>query len=216
MVDSRLVPMSEEHLSMVLEWRNKPEVRANMYTSHEIDFEEHREWFKSVSNDKSKRYFIFEVDSKPCGVIGIVDIDFDGKKASWAFYSGDTSVRGIGTLMEVAAIDYVFNELKLEKLYCEVLSFNDSVIKFHRKHGFQIEGVFLKHHFAKGEFHDVYRLALFKKQWEKARSEITQRIKGDYSVGKTYLYQFSISKNDIITLMWQQKIKVVKIIDIIF
>ena len=54
--------MVDGDLSLVLEWRNAPDVRKNMYTSHEITLDEHRVWFESVKNDGRKKYFVFEVN----------------------------------------------------------------------------------------------------------------------------------------------------------
>jgi UDP-4-amino-4,6-dideoxy-N-acetyl-beta-L-altrosamine N-acetyltransferase len=169
-----------------------------MYTNHEITKEEHLSWFERTSKDNTKRYFIFELNSRPCGVIGFVDINIQSKSSSWAFYSGDTSIRGIGSLMEIAALDYAFNEMKLEKLYCEVLEFNDAVIKFHKKHGFQQEGIFKKHHFSDGRFWDVHRLAIFKNDWTKCRNYLVNRIKGPYSCGKEYRHQFRVTSEQVV------------------
>lgn len=193
-----LIPLTKEYLDIVFRWRNLIDVRKNMYTDHEITQEEHLAWFERMNQDSSKQYFIFELDNEPCGVIGFVDINIISKSSSWAFYSGDTAVRGIGSLMEVAALDYAFNELKLEKLYCEVLEFNDSVIKFHKKHGFEQEGIFKKHHFSKGRYWDVHRLAIFKSDWGKCREDIVNRVKGPYSCGKVYRHNFRISQEEVI------------------
>lgn len=193
----KLIPLSKQYLDTVFEWRNRVDVRKNMYTSHEITKEEHHSWFERINKDKTKRYFIFELDSKPSGVIGFVDINTISKSSSWAFYSGDTAIRGIGSLMETTALDYAFNEMELEKLYCEVLEFNDSVIKFHKKHGFQQEGIFKKHHFSDGQFWDVHRLAVFRSDWVKCRGELIGRIKGPYSCGKTYRHQFTLTSEQV-------------------
>lgn len=197
MKNIKLIPLSLQFLDVVFEWRNRADVRKNMYTSHEITKEEHLAWFDRISKDTTKQYFIFELDSIPCGVIGFVDINIPSKSSSWAFYSGDTSIRGIGSLMEVTALDYAFNELKLEKLYCEVLEFNDTVIKFHKKHGFQQEGIFIKHHFSEGKFWDVHRLAIFKNDWAKCRDELVNRIKGPYSCGKVYRHKFHVTSDQV-------------------
>ncbi len=193
----QLVPLSEEYLDLVLEWRNKPEVRQNMYTTHEITKEEHMSWFEGLKGDSKRRYFVFEVDDQPCGVIGFVEIHQASKSASWAFYSGDSSVRGIGSMMEVAALDYAFNTLELNKLYCEVLEFNESVIRFHRKHGFQVEGVFRKQHFHDAEFWDIYRLAIFRDDWLRCRDEIINREKGKFSPGSTYEHKFVMTDDQV-------------------
>lgn len=197
MKKNNLRRLMKSDLDFVLEWRNRVDVRKNMYTSHLISKEEHLSWFKAIDNDKTKRYFIFEVDDAPCGVIGFVDIDLISKSSSWAFYSGDTSVRGIGSLMEIRALDFAFNEMKLEKLYCEVMEFNSSVIKFHKKHGFKQEGIFKQHHFSEGKFWDVHRLAIFKSDWEKCREEIVNRTAGPYSCGMVYRHNFHISSEQV-------------------
>jgi len=67
--------------------------------------------------------------------------------------------------MEITALDYAFRKLKLEKLWCEVLEFNESVIRFHKKFGFQEEGIFKGHYLRDGERYDIHRLAIFKDQW---------------------------------------------------
>lgn len=198
MKNIKLIPLSRQHLNLVFEWRNRVDVRKNMYTSHEITKEEHLSWFERINKDTTKRYFIFELDNKPCGVIGFVEIKTISKSSSWAFYSGDTAIRGIGSLMEITALDYAFNEMELEKLYCEVLEFNDSVIKFHKKHGFQQEGIFKKHHFSEDKFWDVHRLAIFKNDWAKCRDEIINRVKGPYSCGKVYRHKFQVTDEQVL------------------
>ncbi len=197
MSNIHLIPLQKEHLDIVFTWRNMPDVRKNMYTSHEITFEEHKNWFERISLDKTKKYFVFQIDEKPCGVIGFTDINLISKTSSWAFYSGDTTIRGIGSLMEITALDYAFDVLKIEKLHCEVLEFNQPVIKFHRKHGFTVEGVFKKHHYANEKYWDIFRLAIFKKDWLKVKPEIVERAKGPFSTGKTFRHQFQINSNQV-------------------
>ena len=40
-------------------------------------------------------------------------------------------------MLEFFVIDYVFNELKLSKLNCEVIEHNDAVVRLHEKFGFK-------------------------------------------------------------------------------
>lgn len=194
---SRLVKLQEKHLDVVYQWRNSPDVRKNMYRSDYISSEEHLSWFERINVDPSKQYFLFELDDILCGVIGFVDINYSARSSSWAFYSGDTAKRGIGPLMEIAALNYAFNELKLKKLSCEVLEFNQSVIKLHKKHGFKEEGVFKKHYFRDGNFWDVHRLAIFDKDWLRCKEEVESKVKGPYSPGKTHCHPFKISESQI-------------------
>ena len=89
-----MIPIEDQHLDMVRNWRNDPKVRENMYTNHVISKKEHEQWFKLLLIDSSRRFFIFELNGEPSGLIGFTQIDQVTNSASWVFYSGDTSKRG--------------------------------------------------------------------------------------------------------------------------
>ncbi|MDO5679073.1 MAG: UDP-4-amino-4,6-dideoxy-N-acetyl-beta-L-altrosamine N-acetyltransferase [Pelistega sp.] len=165
MIKGNIRPVNLSDAEMILEWRNQDSVRLNMYNHETISLEDHLSWFKSMLENKSCRYFIYEHGGVPLGVLSFSEIDTKNKKASWAFYSGDTSIRGIGSEMEQLALSYAFNELELHKLCCEVLEFNTSVISFHRKFGFKIEGVKKQDYHRGGKYYDIYMLALFKEDY---------------------------------------------------
>ena len=80
-------------LDLVLEWRNRPDVRRNMYTKHEISRDEHHKWFARTKADATKKYLLCVGDDKPVGVVGFYDIKAGHKTADWAFYSGDPTKR---------------------------------------------------------------------------------------------------------------------------
>ncbi|WP_156493110.1 MaoC/PaaZ C-terminal domain-containing protein, partial [Oleiphilus sp. HI0125] len=86
----------------------------------------------------------------------------------------------------------------LNKLYCEVLEFNDKVITFHKKHGFSVEGIFKNQHFSKGRLWDIYRLAIFKKDWNRLSIELPLMRDNKFGPGKTFTHQFSISKEQVL------------------
>lgn len=157
--------IEESDLLMILDWRNHPSIRNNMYNTDEIKLEEHKSWFNSVLHDQTKQYFIFQIDNIPLGVIGFTLINKKFNNATWAFYASPEAPSGTGSKMEYLALEYAFNSLKLHKLYCEVISFNQPVIKLHKKFGFEVEGIFKDQVFAQGQYHDVYRLALFSGPW---------------------------------------------------
>ncbi|WP_230714510.1 GNAT family N-acetyltransferase [Marinobacter shengliensis] len=51
MTNHSLRPMTESDLEQVLQWRNHPEVRRYMYTTHEIRLEEHSKWFMNATTN---------------------------------------------------------------------------------------------------------------------------------------------------------------------
>ena len=192
-----MIPIEDQHLDIVRNWRNDPKVRENMYTNHVISKKEHEQWFKLLLIDSSRRFFIFELNGEPSGLIGFTQIDQVTNSASWVFYSGDTSKRGVGSMMETAALNYAFDEMKLHKLNCEVLEFNDAVIAFHRKHGFKVEGIFKKQYLKNEKYWDIYRLAIFKKDWLLSKVNLANRMQDSFKVGTEYIHEFTISEDQI-------------------
>ncbi len=162
-----LRPVSSADLEMILSWRNAPEVRKNMYTSHVISPDEHVNWWKKMQADKSARLFVLEEGGDPLGFVSFTKYTGPDGAVTWAFYSGSNSRRGIGSMMEQAALEFAFDELEVYRLECEVLSFNRPVVDFHVKHGFEIEGVSRNAYQREGERFSIYHLALTRDKWQR-------------------------------------------------
>jgi len=157
--------MRESDLALVLQWRNRDEVRHNMYTNAIISMEAHIGWWHRESVNSATHLLIADVDGKAAGVVNFTHYTGEGGIASWAFYAGDSRVRGIGSLMEIAALEYAFEVLKVRRLECEVLAFNYPVVRFHRKFGFKVEGIKQQAYQRDGECYDIYSLAMLAKHW---------------------------------------------------
>jgi UDP-4-amino-4,6-dideoxy-N-acetyl-beta-L-altrosamine N-acetyltransferase len=192
----KLRPMQELDEEKVLTWRNQPEVRKNMYTSHEISRQEHENWFRKVLLDPTKKYFICQNHNEDIGVVWFFDLDLRAASASWGFYSGCINQRGLGTFMERAALKYAFEVLELRKLSCEVLDFNQAVIRLHRKHGFRIEGIFKKEYYREGLYYDIFRLALNREDWTHMQSEIHFANLELYKLGSNRDFEAFFSEAD--------------------
>lgn len=175
----------QQDSQQVLAWRNLPEVMQYMYSDHVITQEEHDAWFERMLGDPTKRYWIVQLDGQDVGVANITDIDFRNRSCFWAFYLASPSVRGrgVGSFVEYFVLRYVFDELELNKLSCEVFLFNDSVIDMHKKFGFREEGIFRAHIFKSGKFHDVMRLAILSTEWNSIRPEIEERLRSKGFIG---------------------------------
>lgn len=163
-------------LELMRSWRNAPEVRANMYTRHEISLEEHLAWWEKTSQRDDQTYFMYEHEGSPRGIVGITAIDRVNSNCSWAFYAAPHAPRGTGSRMEFLALEHVFGQLKLHKLHCEVLAFNEPVIKLHQKFGFNVEGVFKEHHLNGTAYVDIFRLGLLDREWASQRDVILQKL----------------------------------------
>lgn len=192
--------MTEKDLEMVLSWRNEPTVRQNMYTSHEISYSEHLCWWERESINSASVLLIAEISEQPVGVVTFTNVKNDYHSATWAFYSANTSVRGVGTHMETAALDYAFTILGLNRLECEVLDFNYGVVNFHRKFGFELEGIKRKAFRRNDSYHDIYCLSILKKDWEYSQSSVYKKlpklIKKEKIVTSDMVAEFAVLSGD--------------------
>jgi len=171
--------VTSEDSDMLFEWRNKPEVSAYMYTDHAITRSEHDAWFSRMADNQTRRYWILVVDGRDVGLVNLADIDMHDQRCSWAFYIAESELRGrgVGAFAEFEALRYVFEELKLNKLCCEVLGFNAAVQKMHGRFGFTHEGTLRQHRIKNGEFHDVEVFGMLRDEWEQNRNELEADLK---------------------------------------
>ncbi|MDQ0125875.1 UDP-4-amino-4,6-dideoxy-N-acetyl-beta-L-altrosamine N-acetyltransferase [Pseudomonas lini] len=172
----KLRNIEPEELELMRSWRNAPNVRANMYTRHEISAEEHLAWWSRVQQRTDQKYFMYEMAETPLGIIGFMGIDGESRNSSWAFYASPDAPKGTGSRMEFLALEYAFEQINLNKLHCEVLAFNSPVIKMHQKFGFQIEGILREHHKLDDAFVDIYRLGLLSREWAEHRTNMFDKI----------------------------------------
>ncbi len=165
-----LRPLVEEDLLLVLPWRNSPAVRMQMYSSHEIAENEHRDWFRKIQLDKESLWFIYENnDGVPNGVAYFTQYSVFKRSAFWGFYMSPEAKPGMGTSLGVDVLDHAFLELNLHKLNAEVLSHNLQSKRFHEKLGFKNEGLFRDFHFDGTTFSDVLRYGLLANEWSQKR-----------------------------------------------
>lgn len=178
MTDIELREITKDDLEMIRLWRNSKEVSQYMYTENQISTEEQQKWFDRISHDKTSMYWIIQYDTKPLGVVSISEINKVFDSCFWAFYLGDSSVRGvgIGAKVEYHIISYVFDTLQLNKLCCEVLTTNEKVIKMHEKFGFRKEAYYRDHVLKNGQYYDVIGLAILKRDWQQIKEYHYNRI----------------------------------------
>lgn len=165
MNDSMLRPMALADLEMVLAWRNHPEVRRYMYTQHEITLDEHRRWFELSAANASRHLLVFEAAGVPLGFINF-NLLGGGEVADWGFYAAPDAPKGSGRQLGQAALQYAFTTLGLHKICGQALAYNERSISFHRRLGFQQEGLLRDQHFDGERYHSIICFGLLQQEWQ--------------------------------------------------
>lgn len=153
-------------LPLIFKWRNSERIKKSMSTDGAITWEEHIHWYQRVSQEPSRKVFIFLQEEKPLGLVQFYNMDKKHERCHWGFYIGEEeSPKGSGTKMGRLAINYIFQQ-GFRKICAEVIETNTTSLNFHYKLGFQLEGIYRNHIRKKGEWYNVFTMALFKEDWK--------------------------------------------------
>jgi len=172
-----LTDLQESDQMKVLEIRNQPGVRNNMYTTHEISRQEHLQWIESLKKTNGTRFFAVIFENEIIGGVSLNAINTQHGRADWAYYLSETMQgKGVGSALEFKFLDFVFLESGFQKLNCEVLAFNDKVISLHKKFGSKEEGIRRNHIVREQKVHDIVLLGITKDEWLQRRAELTKGV----------------------------------------
>lgn len=165
LVSPQIRPMVHADLSLVLAWRNHPDVRRYMYTQHEITQDEHQRWFERTLPNPKKHLLIFEANQQPLGFVNFNETG-NGGIADWGFYVAPNAPKGSGQQLGRAALSHAFTQFKLHKICGEALAYNQRSIKFHQSQGFQQEGILRDQHYDGERYHNVICFGLLFLEWQ--------------------------------------------------
>ena len=173
-----IVSLTRNEQLDILAIRNQPELRRNMYTSHEIGEDEHFRWIDQLEGSDTTQFFAVFLNDKLIGAVSLNSISRENRRADWAFYL-DVSAQGggVGAALEFKFLDFAFETLS--KLNCEVIDFNDKVISLHKKFGFKEEGVRRRHIVRDGQSHDAVLLGITKEEWRESRTNLKRKAFSD-------------------------------------
>ena len=175
--DIEFKSLKEEHLEMLLKWRTQPDVTKYMATDIEYDMEKQKQWFQMISNDESSQYWIITFKTIPVGLIALVDTNWIHQYTVWDYYIGEQKYRAtLGGIIPLYLLNYVFKDLKLNKIFANVMMENKQIIKIFRLYGFREVGVYKQHYYKNGCYHDVLMMELLAENWNAQNNRFDKYI----------------------------------------
>ncbi len=168
-----LVAGNSKWANLSCKWRNDPKVRHYARNIWPQTLEEVKKRFEPLPNNQMRdsiKFTIYHKQSKrPIGRIGFSRIDWVSKNANIFAMIGEPEYWGKGIAGEASrlVINYGFTELNLHKIYSGVFTPNKRSLRAAEKLGFEKEGVLKEEMYVDGQYHDVHRFALFKRDWKK-------------------------------------------------
>lgn len=159
-----LVPGDEEQLFL---WRGEPEVARWMSDADIPDRSAHARWFEQVRSDPDLRGWMIQRNGRPSGLLTLTGVAGHHHRAAWNWFIGDREARrrGVGRAAQVLGLDKAFGELRLHKVFAEVMADNDAALNLQIAGGFRREGYLRGHVLKDGLPRDVVMLGILAEEW---------------------------------------------------
>lgn len=156
--------LGEKDVDLMLEWMHDSNVNKNFSVDFDkFDYSDAIEFVENSFTSENQHFAVVDEQDVYQGTISLKNISYKDSNAEYAVVFR-TTAQGTGFAKEATKeiIKYAFEELKLNKVYLNVLKENVRARKFYEKMGFKQEGIFLKHKFLDNKFHDLYWYAVYK------------------------------------------------------
>lgn len=129
---------------------------------------EEESWIKSQqsNNQGTYNFAIEDIESnKYIGGCGIQNVNWLARVATVGIMIGDKDYwgKGYGTDAMKVLINFIFDDMNINKIRLGTFSFNERAIKSYQKCGFEVEGVLKDEIFKDGKYYDEIIMSIFNK-----------------------------------------------------
>ncbi len=166
----KLSPLREDDINILADWYEDVAF-LRFYDFHPALPKTKAQLMNIYKSGGSAEFIPFAIRKKDTEeLIGLIEIDGISHNNRFAWISigfGAEIERGKGYGYEALslAIEYIFNELNLDRLQLNVISYNKAGIKLYEKLGFIKEGIYREAVFRDGVRSDLYLYGLLRREW---------------------------------------------------
>ena len=150
--------------ALILKWRRKKRITSFQFTDISNSINKQKIWIKNSYHKKDYYHWIILFKKKLIGFFNISKIDKKNKQTSWGWYIGSNKHLAIGGFIPPFFYNWVFKNLKINKLNICVFANNKNIIKINEIHGYKA----LKKKYSKmknGKKISYIKMILKKKNW---------------------------------------------------
>lgn len=167
-----LKKVSFKDIEILRKERNSSFIRSKMLNQKIITKNDQLKWFKNIHKLKNDKYFCIYDKKTIVGFCSIKEINKFNLNCTWGFYVFQKFKGIYGPIIEYKILEYIFEKLKMKKIYGYTLSSNHEILKIHKFFGFRKEGVLKKHILKNKKEHDLILTSLFLKDWKNIKRKI--------------------------------------------
>ncbi len=170
---TKLREYEKNDIEIVKSYINDPEIKSLLHAGvpYLYTLEDEMKWYEECSALKDTYSFAIETleNMKYIGGCGINNVDWKNSIAEVGIFIGNKDYwgQGYGTDAMCTLINFIFNQMNINKIKLQVFSFNKRAIKSYEKCGFVVEGVLRQEIFRNGKYHDDIVMGLLKDDYFK-------------------------------------------------
>lgn len=173
----KLRSITEDDLKYAAEYLNDPEIILNMQDGIPIptSLEKQKEWFSEYIKEKPiSEGIMFAIeanDGKYIGGCGANNLDMKNRVAEVGIFIGDKDYlgKGYGTEAMGLLLQFLFDEVNMNKVSLNVIAFNKRAVRSYEKAGFKLEATAREATYRFGRYHDLLTMSILKEEYELKR-----------------------------------------------
>lgn len=126
------------------------------------------QWVRTHSEARDEALYVIAGDDDKClGHVGLYKIDHRIRAAEFGIVIGDRSAwgAGIGRACTKFMLRFGFEELRLHRIYLEVLESNERACRLYEAIGFRHEGTLRHAQWKGGSWHDIRVMGILEDEW---------------------------------------------------
>lgn len=163
--------VTKDDLELLMKWRMREDISKMMFNTVHLTMEGQLKWYEKLKKSESEIRWIIWKDNVPIGSIYAVDIDRKNERCETGWFLAEKDGVDLKTVIALQQNlkEYIFRELKLNRIYGLVLDDNKYILKLLKMTGSTVEGILKQHVKKDGVFHDVYAIGTTREHWDNLR-----------------------------------------------
>ncbi|ADZ85481.1 GNAT family N-acetyltransferase [Cellulosilyticum lentocellum] len=167
----KLRKLKQKDAPLMLEWMQDKEITSCFrFDAQSMTIEKVYSFIEKAQDISTDMHLaIINEEDEYLGTISLKEIDSINHTAEYAISMRKCAIgSGVARSATEKLLDKAFNEVKINKVYLNVLSDNIRAIKFYEKLGFSFEGEFKDHLFINGKYKSIKWYGIFKVDFMKS------------------------------------------------
>ncbi len=149
---------------------NDPEIKHLLTPTvpFPVTLEDEKTFINGISAFKDNYSFAIDtLEGRYIGGCGLNSVDWKNRTCVVGIFIGDKNYwnKGYGSDAMTVLIQFIFNEMNLNRIQLNVYGFNERAIRSYEKCGFVKEGVLRKSLYKAGQYHDEIIMSILKEEY---------------------------------------------------